>query len=74
VKAVMGAKESAYYKGLGEWILLKRRALGMTQIDMAQTFDVHSSAVQRWEAGRSRVSAYVVNEIKRMLQAKGMPR
>lgn len=50
--------QSAYAKGIGEWLLSNREALGLSQADLAAAVGASRAAIATWEAGTSLMSAY----------------
>lgn len=51
--------------GLGEWLFLKRRALGLTQKEIAAELDITSQTVSNWETSRA-VPTLTIGQIKKL--------
>ncbi|MEO6982137.1 MAG: helix-turn-helix transcriptional regulator [Edaphobacter sp.] len=60
-------RDAAYNTSTGNWILLRRRALGLSQRELGEMLSVHPKTVGRWEAGVSAVSSYWISRLKDVL-------
>ena len=65
---------SAFMQRVGEWIREERKALGITQGEVAKAIGVSDSTVSSWECGEAMMSAaahvWLQNYFKRQRQMR----
>ncbi|MDJ0507973.1 MAG: helix-turn-helix domain-containing protein [Crocosphaera sp.] len=53
--------------GLGEWLLLRRRSLGLTQKKLASELGVTSQTVSNWETSKA-IPTLTIGQTKKLCQ------
>jgi len=56
-KTVMAPKETAFYEQLGRRIAERRKTLGITQVQLAETLGIAQQTMAHYEAGKVRFAA-----------------
>lgn len=71
-------KDPDFYRQLGRQIAARRKALGLTQTDLAQELGVAQQTMAHYEGGTARIAAAMLPTVARVLKATieeliGMP-
>lgn len=61
-------RDAAYNAKTGSWILLRRRAMELSQKDLAELLEVTPQTVGRWERGVTAISSFWVGRLKDLLR------
>lgn len=63
----MAAKEKTFYSALGQRIAERRKALGITQVQLAETLGIAQQTMAHYEGGVSRIAVETLTQLSEAL-------
>ena len=60
---LMAAKDQSFYNVLGQRIAERRKALGITQVQLAQTLGIAQQTMAHYEGGVSRIAVETLSQL-----------
>ncbi len=67
VPTPMAAKEQSFYAALGRRIAERRKALGITQVQLAETLGIAQQTMAHYEGGVSRIAVETLTQLSNAL-------